>query len=132
MLLLINPKSLRIIIQTQLVLAHVFFYKYVQICTKCTKFHRVSTPAALDSATNWQVGMERFLGVHQHPEKENQSGYKRMVKFLLSDQTVRVVTAAAVLLSKLHLYEVLSNLKEVSERYIDLIHICLVFFPSVY
>ena len=71
--------------------------------------------------------MERFLGVHQHPEKENQSGYKRMVKFLLSDQTVRVVTAAALLLSKLHLYEVLSNLKEVSERYIDLIHIWRVF-----
>nr|XP_054748425.1 protein virilizer homolog [Lytechinus pictus] len=74
---------------------------------------------AMDSATKWQVGIERFLGVHQDAEKEGPSGYQRMVKFLLSEQTVRVVTAAAVLLSKLHLYEVLTNLKEISESITD-------------
>ncbi|XP_063951196.1 protein virilizer homolog [Lytechinus pictus] len=74
---------------------------------------------AMDSATKWQVGIERFLGVHQDTKKEGPSGYQLMVKFLLSEQTVRVVTAAAVLLSKLHLYEVLTNLKEVSESIAD-------------
>ncbi|XP_071477745.1 protein virilizer homolog [Diadema antillarum] len=74
---------------------------------------------ALDSTTNWQVGIEQFLGGEQPPEDAVSSCYQRLLKLLLAEQTVRVVTAAASLLNKLHLFEVLSRLGDVTESIVE-------------
>ncbi|XP_077982853.1 protein virilizer homolog [Glandiceps talaboti] len=69
---------------------------------------------ALDSCTNCSEGMERFLGRHQQSQ-DQVSGYQRALKLMLSDQTVRVVTAVSALLKKAHVYEALGRLKHAAE-----------------
>ncbi|PIK38911.1 hypothetical protein BSL78_24247 [Apostichopus japonicus] len=63
---------------------------------------------ALDSVSNWQVGLDKFLD-------QDNCGYKKLLKFLMMEQTVRVVQAGSALLQKIHFYENLGTLKETVE-----------------
>ncbi|KAJ8041906.1 Protein virilizer-like [Holothuria leucospilota] len=64
---------------------------------------------ALDSSTNWQIGLEKFL---TEAEGQQKNGYQKLLKFLLTEQTVRVVQAGTALVQKFHLYEILGTLKD--------------------
>ena len=77
--------------------------------------------AALDSATNWQEGIQRFLGQSSSvgdlaTDPSSKTYYQKLVKLLLSEQTVRVVKAATALLKKIHVYEILTTLHDTVNR----------------
>ncbi|XP_038066520.1 protein virilizer homolog [Patiria miniata] len=77
---------------------------------------------ALDSATNWQEGVQRLLGSSPSVgvlADAPRTYYQRLVKLLLSEQTVRVVTATTALLKKIHVYEVLTTLHDTVESILD-------------
>ena len=76
---------------------------------------------ALDSTTNWQEGIQRLLGPSCRVTDDSnytlpKTYYQRLVKLLLSEQTVRVVTATVALLKKIHVYEVLTTLRDTVDR----------------
>ncbi|XP_022083896.1 protein virilizer homolog [Acanthaster planci] len=77
---------------------------------------------ALDSATNWREGIQRFLGPCPPVDglgNAPRTYYQRLVKLLLSEQTVRVVTATTALLKKIHVYEVLTTLRDTVDSILD-------------
>lgn len=69
---------------------------------------------ALDSVVSMTEGMESFLraGLGAHEK----SGYQRLLKLILLDQTVRVVTAGSAILQKCHFYEILSEVKKFADQ----------------
>ncbi|XP_077866591.1 protein virilizer homolog [Saccoglossus kowalevskii] len=72
---------------------------------------------ALDSATNCEMGLVKFVSSHQ--SKVELTCYQRALKLMLSNQTVRVVTALTALLRKVHIFEVLGVLYMTVDRIME-------------
>ncbi|XP_069076585.1 protein virilizer homolog isoform X1 [Pleurodeles waltl] len=72
---------------------------------------------ALDSVISMTKGMEVFL--KNRPETLEKSGYQKLLELILSDQTVRVVTAGSAVLQKCHFYEILSEIKKLGDQLAD-------------
>ncbi|XP_070574528.1 protein virilizer homolog [Ptychodera flava] len=88
-----------------------------KLCTLLFAEHMASslklvTLQALDSCTNSSEGMEEFLGNQDKENHQASSGYQKALKLMLSDQTVRVLTALTALLRKAHIYEALKRLQQ--------------------
>ncbi|XP_032239256.2 protein virilizer homolog isoform X2 [Nematostella vectensis] len=88
---------------------------------------KLLTFQAFDSCTDSNVGLENFLGWSSAKETEDDNGtddgaqkstngYQKLVDFLLTDQTVRVMEAASILARKIHVYELLTALQNTVER----------------
>eukprot|EP00794_Sanderia_malayensis_P018833 gene18834-20729_t len=76
---------------------------------------------ALDSTIDMAIGMENFLGwnlkTDDKTEQDKKSSmYEELMMYLLTDPTVRVVTAIKCLLRKVHFYESLANFQQIAER----------------
>ncbi|XP_069477471.1 protein virilizer homolog [Ambystoma mexicanum] len=72
---------------------------------------------ALDSVISMTKGMEMFLKSRR--ENLEKSGYQKLLELILSDQTVRVVTAGSAILQKCHFYEILSEMKKLGDKLAD-------------
>ncbi|XP_072324145.1 protein virilizer homolog isoform X1 [Scyliorhinus torazame] len=73
---------------------------------------KLNTLKALDSVVSVTEGMEKFL--NNKTEEQEKSGYQRLVELILTDQTVRVVTAGSAIVQKCHFYEILSDLERLA------------------
>ncbi|XP_067835353.1 protein virilizer homolog isoform X2 [Heptranchias perlo] len=73
---------------------------------------KLNTLKALDSVVSVTEGMEKFLNTRA--EEQEKSGYQRLVELILTDQTVRVVTAGSAIVQKCHFYEILSDLERLA------------------
>ncbi|XP_059840849.1 protein virilizer homolog isoform X1 [Hypanus sabinus] len=71
---------------------------------------KLNTLKALDSVISITEGMEEFL--NPKVSKQGKSGYQRLMELILTDQTVRVVTAGSAIVQKCHFYEILSDLEK--------------------
>lgn len=77
---------------------------------------------ALDATTNSAFGMENFLGWNLEPtenDEEMPSVYEELVLYLISQPTVRIITAIQALLSKAHFYESISAIQSISAKIFD-------------
>ncbi|XP_048385433.1 protein virilizer homolog isoform X1 [Stegostoma tigrinum] len=74
---------------------------------------KLNTLKALDSFVSVTEGMEKFLN---NKTEEQKSGYQRLVELILTDQTVRVVTAGSAIVQKCHFYEILSDLERIASH----------------
>ena len=87
--------------------------------------------SALDSCTDSHIGLEHYLGwdtvskdddddddvtMSDSKDEDTQTGYQKLMEFLLTDQTVRVVNAASALGRKVHFYELLASFQSAVER----------------
>ncbi|XP_067887684.1 protein virilizer homolog isoform X3 [Heterodontus francisci] len=75
---------------------------------------KLNTLKALDSVVSVTEGMEKFL--NNKTEEQEKSGYQRLVELILTDQTVRVVTAGSAIVQKCHFYEILSDLERLASH----------------
>ncbi|XP_051878649.1 protein virilizer homolog isoform X1 [Pristis pectinata] len=73
---------------------------------------KLNTLKALDSVVSITEGMEEFLNTKV--EEQGKSGYQRLMELILTDQTVRVVTAGSAIVQKCHFYEILSDLEKMA------------------
>ncbi|XP_007886132.1 protein virilizer homolog isoform X2 [Callorhinchus milii] len=73
---------------------------------------KLNTLKALDSIISVTEGMATFLKAKTVGEEK--SGYQRLVEFILTDQTVRVMTAGSAIVQKCHFYEILSDLQRLA------------------
>nr|KAG8543391.1 hypothetical protein GDO81_024784 [Engystomops pustulosus] len=69
---------------------------------------------SLDGIISTTEGMDAFL---KNPiDSQGKSGYQRLLELILMDQTVRVFTACSAILQKCHFYEILSDVKRITDQ----------------
>ncbi|KAG8558081.1 hypothetical protein GDO81_016849 [Engystomops pustulosus] len=69
---------------------------------------------SLDGIISTTEGMDAFL---KNPiDSQGKSSYQRLLELILMDQTVRVFTACSAILQKCHFYEILSDVKRITDQ----------------